>query len=131
MSFLAKLELDGETYNVLDFRMGFSQSVDSSGKPSSDPQGGNFSLVVESTNSTNFFKWMIANADTKSGTIIFYRRDAISKMRELKFEKAYCIGYNEIFHAENTLPMRVELSISASKLSMNGVNYERNWTSLM
>lgn len=111
MSFLAKLELDGKTYNVLEFRISLQQPVDNNGKPSMEPQGGTIFLVMESTNETDFFKWMISSTHTKNGEIIFYRRDALSKMRDLKFTKAYCIGYNEIFTSTSIAPMRVELVI--------------------
>ena len=33
MSFLAKLELDNEVFNVLEFDVTFNQSVDNNGKP--------------------------------------------------------------------------------------------------
>ncbi len=127
MSFLAKLEIDGETYNVLECRVSLHQSIDNSGKPSAEPQGGIVTMIIESTSSPDFFRWMISNTETKDGEVIFYRRDAISKMRDLKFEKAYCIGYNETFQNANSTPMRVELVLSAKTISMNGVEFKRNW----
>ena len=127
MSFLAKLEIDGEKYNVLECRVSLHQSIDNSGKPSAEPQGGMVTLIIESTASADFFRWMISNTETKDGEVIFFRRDAISKMRDLKFEKAYCVGYNEIFHNANTVPMRVELTLSAKSITMNGVQFKRNW----
>ncbi len=127
MSFLAKLEIDGESYNVLDCRVSLQQAIDNSGKPSAEPHGGIVTIVVESTSSSDFFRWMISNTETKDGEVIFYRRDAISKMRDLKFEKAYCIGYNEVFQSANTTPMRVELVLSAKSIAMNGVQFKRNW----
>ncbi|MET3732196.1 type VI secretion system tube protein TssD [Moheibacter stercoris] len=127
MSFLAKLKIDGDTFNVLECKLSLSQAIDNSGKPSAEPQGGIVSLTLESTASSDFFRWMISNTETRDGEIIFYRRDAISKMRDLKFEKAYCIGYNETFLSAHSTPMRIELVLSAKSLSMNGVEFKRNW----
>lgn len=127
MSFLAKLKIDGDTFNVLECKLSLSQAIDNSGKPSAEPQGGIVSLTLESTASSDFFRWMISNTETRDGEIIFYRRDAISKMRDLKFEKAYCIGYNETFLSTHSTPMRIELVLSAKSLSMNGVEFKRNW----
>jgi hypothetical protein len=39
MSFLAKLEIDGEVMNVLEFQCTLAQDTDKSGKPSADPAG--------------------------------------------------------------------------------------------
>lgn len=127
MSFLAKLQVEGESYNVLECRVSLHQIIDNSGKPAAEPQGGSVTLVIESTGSSDFFRWMISNTETKDGEVVFYRRDAISKMRDLKFEKAYCIGYNEVFQSVNSIPMRVELVLSAKSISMNGVQFKRNW----
>ena len=127
MSFLAKLTIDGETFNVLECRLSMHQSIDNSGKPSAEPQGGMITLVIESTASPEFFRWMISNTETRDGEVIFFRRDAISKMRDLKFEKAYCIAYNETFLSHHSTPMRIEMVLSAKSLSMNGVQFKRNW----
>ena len=127
MSFLAKLDIEGESYNVLECHVPMHQSIDNSGKPSAEPQGGIITIVIESTSSPDFFRWMISNTETKDGEVIFYRRDAISKMRDLKFEKTYCIGYNERFLNANSTPMKIQLTLSAKSLAMNGVQFKRNW----
>jgi hypothetical protein len=127
MSFLAKLELDGETLNVLEFHCSIGQETDKSGKPSADPTGGTIRLVVESTKSTTIFDWMISHSQTKNGKLTFYRRDAISKMRELEFNEGYCIKYDEFFLADSNEPMRIEFYISAKEIIMNGSKLSRNW----
>lgn len=127
MSFLAKLEIDGEVMNVLEFQCTLSQDTDKSGKPSADPVGGKVRVVVESTKSTMLFDWMTSNTQTKNGKLTFYRRDAISKMRDLEFKEGYCIHYDELFIAYNTMSMRIEVVISAKEINMNGSQFTRNW----
>ena len=127
MSFLAKLEIDGEVLNVLEFQCTLSQDTDKSGKPSADPVGGKVRVVVESTKSTMLFDWMTSNTQTKNGKLTFYRRDAISKMRDLEFKEGYCIHYDELFIAYNTMSMRIEVVISAKEINMNGSQFTRNW----
>jgi hypothetical protein len=58
MSFLAKLEIDGETMNVLEFQCTIGQEIDKTGKPSADPTGGNVRMLLESTKSTMLFDWI-------------------------------------------------------------------------
>lgn len=127
MSFLAKLEIDGEEMNVLEFHCSLRQDIDKSGKPSADPSGGNIKLLVESTKSTLLFDWMISHAQTKNGKITFYRRDAVSKMRELQFNEAYCVSYDEIFVSDNNMPMQIQFVISSKEIIMNGSKFSRNW----
>ena len=127
MSFLAKLEIDGEEMNVLEFQFTIGQEIDKSGKPSADPTGGRFRVVVESTKSTMLFDWMTSNNQTKNGKITFFRRDAVSKMRELQFNDGYCIGYDEVFLSQSNNPMSVEIVVSAKEVIMNGSKFTRNW----
>lgn len=73
------------------------------------------------------FDWMTSNTQTKNGKLTFYRRDAISKMRDLEFKEGYCIHYDELFIAYNTMSMRIEVVISAKEINMNGSQFTRNW----
>ena len=128
MSFLAKLELDGETYNVLEFDLHIHQEVDHNGKPQTIAQGGNIRLVIESTKSVDFMKWMISSTQTKNGKITFFRRDAMSKMKELQFDKAFCIDFHESFRATNEVPMQLALVISAKEIDFSGAVLGKPWT---
>ncbi len=127
MSFLAKFEMDGETMNVLDFRMSMNQKIDLSGKVSANPTGGMIFMKVESTKSTLLFDWMISAVQLKNGTITFFKRDALSQMRELKFAEGYCVEYHELFVADTSNPMQIEFVISARQISVNGSNFDKNW----
>lgn len=49
MSFLSKLELDGNVYNILECRYSFTQATDGTGKPQGMPQGGEIFIRIEST----------------------------------------------------------------------------------
>ena len=127
MSFLAKLEIDGETMNVLEFQCSIHQDIDKSGKPSANPNVGSIRILVESTKSTMLFDWMASLSQVKNGKVTFYRRDAISKMREMEFSEAYCVQYDEIFQAQSKLPMQIEFVISAKEIIMNGSKIVKNW----
>lgn len=128
MSFLAKLELDGETYNIIEFDLHITQEVDHNGKPQTIAQGGNIRLVLESTKSVDFMKWMISSTQTKNGKITFFRRDALSKMKELKFEKAFCINFHESFRSNNEIPMQIELLLSAKDIDFGGAVLGKPWS---
>ena len=127
MSFKVKLELDGKTYNVLACEYELSQSRDRTGLPEGMPTGGEIHLRLESTGEPDFFKWMRDNNETKDGKIIYYRRDAMSKLQELVFKKAFCVNFIEDFNANSTEPLQIELIISAQQLIIGGVSFEKQW----
>ncbi len=129
MSFLAKVDIDGEELNVLDCSFSFKQGVDYTGRPSSKPQGGEICLLIESTAKTDFLDWMISSSNTKKGKITFYRRDNMSSLKNLEFNDAYCIEYKEHFNATNEQPFITHLVLSAREITIKGTTYTNNWPS--
>ncbi|NML36609.1 hypothetical protein HHL17_05305 [Chitinophaga sp. G-6-1-13] len=127
MSFKAVLNIDGEELNVLECDFTFSQHTDHNGKPAARPKGGNINLKVESAGETHLFDWMISNTQTKNGSITFFRRDSMSRLKELRFTDAYCVGYTEQFNAANDQPLQIQLSLSARELKLNNSVYQNPW----
>jgi len=130
MSFLSTFHVDGEEYNVLEFNIDFKQGTDTTGKPIGDPKGGTIKLIIEATQNTKFLSWMLNSELTKDGKIIFYRRDALSKMKELDFKKAFCINYNEQFTSTTDIPMKITLELIAKELTFGDAKFSNNWIAL-
>ncbi|QII71378.1 MULTISPECIES: type VI secretion system tube protein TssD [Apibacter] len=128
-SFLAKLELDGETYTVLNCNYNFQKKTDSTSKPSGETSGGQISLSIESNGKTDFLDWILSGERSKDGKIIFYRRDMMGKLYEIIFEKAYCINFNETFSSSGTTPMQIDITLVARTLKFNERSvFKKNWT---
>lgn len=127
MSFLAKLELDGELYNILEFDISLDQDVDQNDRPSAIARGGRIRMVVESTRSTIFFSWTLSDTQTKDGKIIFYRRDELSQLKTVEFRKAYSINFHESFRASGEIPMKTEFTLTAKEIDYGGTIMEKNW----
>ncbi|WP_461532114.1 type VI secretion system tube protein TssD [Sinomicrobium sp.] len=127
MSFLSKLTIDNEEMVVLRYRMSMLQDTDHSDRPAADPRGGRIRVLVELTKSTSLFDWMRNPSQIRDGEFVFYRRDGMSKMRGLKFKKAYCVSYEEAFDADDSLPMRAEITIVAQEIDINGSRFGKNW----
>lgn len=128
MSFLSKLELDGKTYNILECQYKFVQPVDSTGKPKGMPKGGEIVIRIESTGNSELLSWMLDHSQVKNGKIIFYRRDAMSKLQELAFEKAFCVEFSEHFNANNDEPLQIEMRLIAKTFNVNGAVHEKLWS---
>jgi len=127
MSFIAKLHIDKDEMNVLHCGFRFTQGIDATGKPVAIPQGGTIHLTLESSGDTDLFDWMVSPAQTKSGSIIFYKRDNNSKLKTLEFTDAHCVDYYETFDHVGENPMQVQISISAREVKLNESEFRNNW----
>jgi hypothetical protein len=127
MSFIAKLSLEGEEMNVLHCGFRFSQTTDATGKPTAIPQGGTISLLIESDGSSDLFDWMISPTQTKSGSITFYRRDTMSKLKTLEFTDAHCVDYYETFDHVGDNPMQIQVTLSSREIKLNDSEFKNNW----
>ena len=127
MSFLAKLELDNEVFTILEFDVELDQGTDNNGKPSNKTKGGQIRLVVETTSTDLFSEWMVSHTSVKDGKVIFYRRDAMSTMKNVTFKKAYCISFKEKFRSEGACPMTTEILITSNEIKIGNTLFENNW----
>jgi hypothetical protein len=127
MSFLAKLTLDGKMYNILEYHYNPTQQVDKSGKPMGAVRGGQITLTLESTQDKIFLQWALHPVMTKEGSIIFYKRDGMSKLMEIKFETGYCVNRSENFSNKGTDPMSQTIKISPGKVIYQDVEHEEVW----
>ncbi|MEL0644966.1 type VI secretion system tube protein TssD [Olleya sp. Ti.3.14] len=127
MSFLSKLTIDDQTMNVLKCSFAFEQGADFTGRPSQRPRGGQITILIESTNKTDFLEWMISSNMTKSGEIIFYKRDNLSSLKTIKFKDAYCLNYVEDFDAVSDEPLKTHIVISAKEISIKDTTFKNNW----
>ena len=127
MSFLAQLTIDEDTMNVLRCSFSFEQGADVTGRPSQQPRGGQISVLIESTNKTDFLEWMISNDMTKSGEVIFYKRDNMSSLKTVQFTDAYCLSYQEEFDAEGSEPLKTRILISAKEITVKDTTFTNNW----
>lgn len=129
MSFLSKITIDDETMNVLKCSFSFEQGADSTGRPSQKPRGGQISVLIESTNKTDFLEWMISPNMTKNGEIVFFKRDNMSSLKTIRFTEAYCLSYNEDFDAVSSDPLKTQIVISAKEISVRDTTFTNNWPS--
>ncbi|WP_103070930.1 type VI secretion system tube protein TssD [Aquimarina sediminis] len=127
MSFLAKLNIDGEEFNILECDFGLKQNADETGRPSAKPKGGQIRLLIESNVKLDFFEWAASGSATKNGGIVFYRRDNVSSLKKLEFRDTYCLEYRELFNAVDDKPLRIYLTLSAKELVMRGTTFTNNW----
>ncbi len=127
MSFLARLYINDQQINVLYCEYSFRKTLDKSGKPFTIPRGGEIFLKVESTSNDDLLDWMISPTRTLSGKIVFYKRDNMSKLRELNFTDAYCVRFSEKYTHYTEQPMFIEATISAKEIDQGGSVFKNPW----
>jgi hypothetical protein len=93
-------------------------------------QGGTIKVTIVSTDSVKLISWMLDPYKRADGKIVFKRGDQDSKMKEISFKEAYCVGYSESFDArggETQASMLLSLVISANKIDVNGASLDNKW----
>ena len=119
-----------EECEVVSCSYSFNQTTDDKGRPSSVVQGGTIKCTIVSTDSTKIISWMLDPYKRADGKIVFKRADQDSKLKEIDFKEAYCVGYTENFDArgdETQAAMTLSLVISANKIDVNGATLDNKW----
>lgn len=127
MSFLAKLNINDEEFNVLECSFDILQKTDHSNRPSGIPIIGTVDVLIETSNKTNFYAWSFAPNELKDGEIVFFKRDLMASYKTIVFKKAYCVEYFEVFNNNDQNPMKIKLTLACNSLDINGVDYVNPW----
>jgi hypothetical protein len=125
-----QISFGGDDYAVLHADYEMSEHIDAQHKPAGKPLHGLINLTVEASRKTKkLLDWMksTGSGGEQTGSIIFYRHDNMSAMRTIKFGKAHCIGYKEMFDSTNEHPMKLQIKITAGWISVDSVNFWHPW----
>jgi hypothetical protein len=131
MTFKAELRFNDskEPYTVIECDYEFSQEIDSLGKPCSRPRCGLINVILETRSDPAMIQWMLGAGNVRSGVINFYKDDSDSKkLKSLSFKQAVCIKLQEKFMNYGDSPMTSYLSFVAKEVSVDGVDYDSQWT---
>lgn len=128
MAFKAVLKIDSDEFEVMSCQYNFHRSTDFNGKPASQVYGGQIALSIQSTQDSSIIEKMVNNPHKPlKGSIVFYKGKEDASMKELSFEEAYVISYEESFSntgEENTI---ASFSITAEKFKIGGAEYDAEW----
>lgn len=128
MAIQAKVSINGgSVYNVIECSYDFLQSIDTTGKPVSRPQGGIITFTIPSTSDDDlfFYKWMLNKTEVQSGTITFIISSNNNKpnYKTVRFENAYCVGLKDFFNKSDTNLMYTTITISAQKIIIGRIDH--------
>jgi hypothetical protein len=123
-SFKAKFEFEGTEFDVLSCNYSFGQATDEAGRPASDVKSGSIFLQITASDDEKIIGWMIDPYKKANGKVTFFRTDQDSKLKEISFEDAHCVGYSESFSSTSATAMTISLNISTRKLTVGNASHE-------
>jgi hypothetical protein len=156
MASTVSLDLDGNTFQVLKCLCKCEQGFDQNGNPSTGVSAGSISLLLEGSGEDDFAGW-ICDQQAKDGTVTFSIDDSSFKKIEFKngylvklhesfhgegevnlnrwdrFTEFDSIAENYIYEEVTNYQQRsgisyiVQCSISAEKVSIDGVDHDNQW----
>lgn len=128
MAFEGKMQVDDQELNIITLSLSFNQQTDQTGKPCANPAGGIVRVTIDAPNDSNLLlQWMLSPDSTKDVTIFFNNFER-GKPSKVKLERAFCVGFQQDFHANGTNPMVIHLVLSAKKFISGEASIEKKWS---
>lgn len=128
MSISARLFVEDQEYNILEFDLKFNQEVDFMGNPISNFKGGYWDIKLETIKSPLLLQWMLDSSSMKKVKIVIPSRFGTSKSRNIELLDTYCISNNKAFNSTNTEPLITSITLSPASMIENGeVVFSKSW----
>ncbi|MCL9805834.1 hypothetical protein NAT51_12865 [Flavobacterium amniphilum] len=128
MSISARLFVEDQEYNILEFDLKFNQEVDFMGNPNSNFKGGYWDIKLETIKSPLLLQWMIDSSSMKKVKIVIPSRTGTSKSRNVELLDTYCISNSKAFDSTNTEPLTTSITLSPASMVENGqVIFSKSW----
>jgi len=118
------MTVDGTDYQIMSCTYGLSQSVDGSGRPTSETKALDIHVVIESSEDNSIMEWAVDSYGKKDGSIVFNKIDSDQTMKQLDFKDGYVTSYSESFGGDTML---MSVGISARTVTVGNAEQDNNW----
>lgn len=119
--------IDGDEYEVEQFKIGFHQPVDKNKcQPEGEVRGGRILITLSQTVKDNIYGWALKPWGQKNGAILF-KTGSAGVVFNVAFTNAYCVNIKRVVNA-NGLGLTTALTISPEAVTINGVEMDNNWS---
>ena len=118
------LEVDGSTYQVEQFNIGFSQGVDHKGQPQEEINGGQFTVSMLQILPESFYSWNLDFNQSKSGTVAF-KLATRGTILEINFIQGRCVNFTRNLSSNGGVVST--LVISPREIKLNGIEHINRW----
>ncbi|KAA1245325.1 type VI secretion system tube protein TssD [Aquimarina sp. RZ0] len=128
MSFHATVEVNGATFNLLNFHYKLSQETDATGRPSTVLRGGKARFSIESCADDEKISDLAFDSYTMSNFVVnFEKRDTKATAKKINFNDAYVVAYEENFDSTGKNPATITFTISARVVDTKNSEHENPW----
>lgn len=118
--------VDGDEYEVEQFKIGFHQPVDGNkNQPEGEVRGGRIMITLSQTVKNNIYGWAIKPWVKKNGAILF-KTGTSGVVFEVAFINAYCINLQRVIDALGQ-GLSTTLILSPESVSVNGIELDNRW----
>lgn len=128
MTFDVKVTINGTEYDAVACGFGFMRNTDEKGAPSSHITELRVRLKIKATEDTGLLEAAFTESKPLDGKYVSMKGDEQAKMREVEFEHAYIVKYDEDFERGGDMPMTIACELTAKKVSCGNAVYEAVWT---
>ncbi|HHT08766.1 MAG TPA: type VI secretion system needle protein Hcp [Candidatus Atribacteria bacterium] len=118
------MTIDGQEYELSQFRIGFAQASDHKGEPQDEVRGGLMQLTLTQTLPESMYSWAMKSI-TKEGNISFKIESGSSPLK-IEFSNAYCVGFKRVV-SSNGEGVSTALTVSPEELRINGISFDNRW----
>lgn len=117
--------VDGDEYEVEQFKIGFHQPVDGNkNQPEGEVRGGRIMITLSQTVKNNIYGWAIKPWVKKNGVILF-KTGTSGVIFEVTFMNAYCISLKRSIGI--AVGLNTTVILSPESVSLNGIDFNNQW----
>jgi hypothetical protein len=127
MAIIAKMYVDDQIINLIDFSISFSQRSDETGRPTSKSQLQTIWAVFQTTKDTSLYAWSITSFQLKEVTVILTAEMENGKSKEYEFYDVACTFYKEEFNGVNSSPALTTIGMEAAIFKYQDFYHEKYW----
>mgnify|MGYP000265670492 CR=1 FL=1 len=117
--------VDGDEYEVAQFKIGFHQPVDGNkNQPEGEVRGGRIMITLSQTVKNNIYGWAIKPWVKKNGAVLF-KTGTSGVIFEVAFTNAYCISLKRSISIATGL--NTNIILSSESVILNGIDFNNQW----
>ena len=116
-----------DSYELENCNFGFSQGVDSNGKPQTEVRGGIISMTYSGLPQQDMLRWMLRSTKYEDGAIVVCN-DSNEPLEKIYFEQAACTGLEIEYAQQGKAYIKTKITLQARKIKVGETTLENRWT---
>lgn len=115
-----------DSYELDSCSFGFSQGVNSDGKPQTEVRGGSIYVTIAGIPPADIIQWALSSRKYNDGVIVICD-DNDMPLEKIRFENAACISMEISYSQKGTSYTSTRLTLQAQKIAMEETQLENRW----